>query len=193
MIIKNIKIFLQNVYKNKLLTNTILEAHKEFDIIFIQELSQLFIQLISSFSNKKEEKLIRASNQITFSRINLNNNDSPRVISYMNIRLFQLHFFLQKDIFNYRNISCFSFFNNSNVYFLISIYSDLSQAALKYLKDIKANINNVLIIVGDFNIRNSSQDLSFLYYSYHCDLLTDIVVLYLKSLRADLREESYIR
>jgi len=38
MIINEIKIFLQNVYKNNLLTNTILEAQKEFDIIFIQEL-----------------------------------------------------------------------------------------------------------------------------------------------------------
>jgi len=28
----------QNVHKNKLLTNTVLEAQKEFDIIFIQEL-----------------------------------------------------------------------------------------------------------------------------------------------------------
>ena len=32
MIIKEIKIFSQNVYKNKSLTNTILEAQKEFDI-----------------------------------------------------------------------------------------------------------------------------------------------------------------
>ena len=38
MIIKEIKIFLQNVQKNRSLTNTILEEQKEFDIIFIQEL-----------------------------------------------------------------------------------------------------------------------------------------------------------
>jgi len=37
--IKNIKIFSQNVHKNKFLTNTVLEVQKEFDIIFIQELS----------------------------------------------------------------------------------------------------------------------------------------------------------
>ena len=38
MIMKEIKIFLQNVQKNRSLTNTILEEQKEFDIIFIQEL-----------------------------------------------------------------------------------------------------------------------------------------------------------
>ena len=38
MIIRNLKIFLQNVWKNRLLTDIILENKKELDIIFIQEL-----------------------------------------------------------------------------------------------------------------------------------------------------------
>jgi len=38
MIINNIKIFSQNIYKNKLLTNIILEVQKKFDVIFIQKL-----------------------------------------------------------------------------------------------------------------------------------------------------------
>jgi len=37
--------------------------------------------------------------------------------------------------------------------------------ALKYLKDIKVNINNVLIMTGDFNIRNSLWDPSFPHHS----------------------------
>ena len=39
MIIKNIKFFSQNVWKNNLIVNTILETHFEFNILFIQELS----------------------------------------------------------------------------------------------------------------------------------------------------------
>ena len=35
MIIKEINVFSQNVHKNNTLTNTILEAQKDFDIIFI--------------------------------------------------------------------------------------------------------------------------------------------------------------
>ena len=37
MIHKDIKIFLQNIYKNSRLINTILEVNSFFDIIFIQE------------------------------------------------------------------------------------------------------------------------------------------------------------
>ena len=37
----------------------------------------------------------------------------------------------------------------------MNIYSDSSHSALKYLKDIEVNIDNVLIMTGDFNIRDS--------------------------------------
>ena len=87
MIIKEIKIFLQNVCKNNLLTNTILEVQKEFDIIFIQK--PLWSSILS-LSNKKEEKLVGVPNHpnwIIFSRNTSSDHDSPRVISYINVRL----------------------------------------------------------------------------------------------------------
>ena len=39
--------------------------------------------------------------------------------------------------------------------FIINIYSDNQQTALKYLKDTEVNLNNVLIIIGNFNIRDN--------------------------------------
>jgi len=59
MIIKEIKIFSQ---KNNLLTNTILEVQKKFDIIFIQKPPWLFIQSIPSLLNKEGEKLVGVPN-----------------------------------------------------------------------------------------------------------------------------------
>ena len=50
----------------------------------------------------------------------------------------------------------------------------MSQTALKYLKDTEANINNVLILRGDFNIKDNIWDSNFLYHSIHGDLLTNI-------------------
>ena len=50
----------------------------------------------------------------------------------------------------------------------------MSQIALKYFKDTKVNINNVLIMTRDFNIRDSFWDLNFLYHSSHKDTLFDI-------------------
>ena len=58
MVIKDINIFSQNVHKNNLLTNTILEAQREFNIIFIQEPPWLMIHSIPSFSNKEREDLV---------------------------------------------------------------------------------------------------------------------------------------
>ena len=46
--------------------------------------------------------------------------------------------------------------------------------ALKYFKNTKANIDNVLIIIGDFNIRDSSWDPLFPNHSVHSKLLIDI-------------------
>ena len=39
MILKFLKIFSQNICKNKLLSNTILENNKDFKILFIRNLS----------------------------------------------------------------------------------------------------------------------------------------------------------
>ena len=46
--------------------------------------------------------------------------------------------------------------------------------ALKYLKDIEVNINNVLIMTGDFNISDSFWDPNYLYHTSHKDTLFEI-------------------
>jgi len=94
------------------------------------------------------------------------------------ILMLKFHIFdslYEKNIFNYRTISYVSFFNCGSIYFLINIYSDSSQTALKYLKNTETNINNVLIMTGDFNIRNNSWNSLFPHHSSYCSTLTDIV------------------
>jgi len=118
--------------------------------------------------------VLNYSNWLTFSRNILNSHNYSRVVLYINVRLLQFHFSLWKDFFNHRDILCVLFFNNSSIYFLINVYSDFSQITLKYLKNTNTNINNILIMARNFNIRDSSWDPSFLYYSIHCDLLNDI-------------------
>jgi len=132
---------------------------------------------IPSSFNKKGEDLVGVpnhSNWITFSKNPSNSQDSPRVIIYINIHLSNICFSLWKDFFNDRDISCISFFNCGSIYFMINIYSDSSQIALKYLKDTEANINNVLIMTGNFNIRNSFWDPFFPNHLTYSDLLTNI-------------------
>jgi len=88
MIVMNIKIFLQNIHKNNFVINIILETQCDFNIIFIQELSWSVICSIPSSRNKEGYVLIEIpnhSNWTTFSRNPSQGNDSPRVVTYINI------------------------------------------------------------------------------------------------------------
>ena len=53
----------------------------------------------------------------------------------------------------------------------MNIYSDSSHSILKYLKDTEVNISNLLIMTGDFNIRDSIWDPSYPHHSSSSDNL----------------------
>ena len=84
------------------------------------------------------------------------------------------HFSSCKDIYNHKDVSLISFFNNNLIFFLLNIYSDSSQSALKYLKNTEANINNIIIMTDDFNIRDNLWDFNYPYHSIYKMLLFDI-------------------
>ena len=56
----------------------------------------------------------------------------------------------------------------------INIYSDDQQTVLKYLKDTEVNLNNVLIIIVDFNIRDNNWDSLYSYYLTYADILQEV-------------------
>ena len=168
MIIKNLKNLSQNICKNSLIINTILETQVYFDIILIQEPPWSEIQKIPSTLSCEGKPLMGTChhpNWISFTRIPSDNKDFLRVITYINIRLSSLCFLLCKDIFNHRDISLISFLNNNVCHYILNIYSDSSHLALKYLKDTEVNINNIILMTGDFNIRDSLWDSSFPFHS----------------------------
>ena len=175
--LKDLKIFLQNVRKNNIIINTILEVNHNFDIIFIQEPSWTTVRSISSSKNHEGIPLIGVTNYpnwLTFTRESDVKNDYPRVIIYINIRLFSFQFSLHKDIFNHRNILLVSFFNNNDLFWIMNVYSNSSHSTLKYLKDIEANICNLLIMTGDFNIQDNHWDPLF---SHHSSISDDLIII----------------
>ena len=177
MIIKNLKILSQNVCKNSLIINTILETQVHFDIILIQEPPWSEIRKIPSTLSCIGEFLMDTChhpNWISFTRILSDNKDFLRVITYINTHLSSLHFLLCKDIFNHRDISLISFLNNNLCHYILNIYSDLSHPALKYLKNTEVNINNVTLMTGDFNIRDSLWDPSF---PFHSSINNDLIMI----------------
>jgi len=91
MILKDLKIFSQNIQKNNFLINTILEVNQNFDIIFIQEPLWMTIRTISSPENCEGIPLVGIPNHpnwLTFARELCSTIDSPRVVIYINVRLF---------------------------------------------------------------------------------------------------------
>ena len=59
--------------------------------------------------------------------------------------------------------------------FIINVYSDNQQSTSKYLNNIEVNFNNVLIMTGDFNIRDNNWNLLYLHYSTYMNILREIV------------------
>ena len=177
MIIKKLKIFLQNICKNSFIINILLKTLVYFDIILIQKPPWSEIHKIPSTSSCKGEPLMGSNhhpNWISFARIPLDDKDFPRVIAYINICFSPLRFLLCKDIINHRDISLISFFNNNICYYILNFYSDSSHSALKYLKDTEVNIDNVVLMTGDFNIRDSLWDPSF---PFHFSISDDLIII----------------
>ena len=56
----------------------------------------------------------------------------------------------------------------------MNIYLDSSHSALKYLKDIDVNIDDVLVMTGDFNIRDSLWN-SF--FPHHASINDDLLII----------------
>ena len=109
-----------------------------------------------------------------FMRTSNTKNKYPRVLTYINIKLIRLCFSLRKDIFNYRDMNLLFLFNYDIMCFLVNVYSDNHQSALKYLKNTEVNLNNILIMTVDFNIRDNDWNPLYPHYSTHIDTIRKI-------------------
>ena len=168
MIVNKLNIFSQNVCKNTLIINSILEMYNHFDIILIQELPWSIIWSIPSSASSEGEVLVGSShhpNWLSFARPSISQLDYLRVLAYINICLSSLWFSLHRDIINHRDIILISFFSKNVYFFIMNIYFDAFHSTLKYLKNTKVNINNLILMTGDFNIRDSLWNPLFPYYS----------------------------
>jgi len=100
--------------------------------------------------------------------------ECSRVAIFINIRLALFHFSFHKDIINHRDILLALFFINSKLLWIMNVYSDSSHSVIKYLKDMEINIHNLLVMTGDFNIRDNLWDPSFL---HHSSISDDLIII----------------
>ena len=93
MIVKDLKIFFQNMQKNNFIINTILKVNYNFNVIFIQKPSWTTIRSIPSSENYEDIPMVGIPNHpnwLTFARESDSANDSSRAITYINIKLSSL-------------------------------------------------------------------------------------------------------
>ena len=147
------EIFLQNVRKNNLIVKTILEVNFHFDIIFIQKPSWTTMRSIPSPVNSKGIPLVGVVNHpnwLTFTREPDISKEYSRVTIFINIRLASFHPSFCKDIINHRDILLALFFINNELFWIMNVYSNSSYSVIKYLKDMKINICNLLIMTVSY-------------------------------------------
>jgi len=85
-----------------------------------------------------------------------------------------MRFALRLDIINHRDINVLAFHNDRDTNYIINLYSDSNQTALRALWESMTNINKTIILTGDFNIRDSDWDPNFRHHSSHTDDLITI-------------------
>ena len=78
---------------------------------------------------------------------------------------------LHSDIIDHRDINILSFHNYQDI---INVYSDSNQIAIQALCDCIRDIRNMIVMTGDFNIRDSDWDPNFYYYSVHSEDLLSV-------------------
>jgi len=91
MIKKSLKIFSQNVRKNKILTDIILENNKNStDIVFIQELPRPLIRRVPSYINPTGDPIFGMLNHPKWTLFicpDLSQDNYPHITTYINKRL----------------------------------------------------------------------------------------------------------
>jgi len=105
MIKHNLKIFSQNVRKNKTLIDIILEIQKNnVDIILIQEPSWALLRRAPSHINPEGDSYYGTPNYPEWSLFIQNDGSTenyPRVATYINRHISKMRFSLRKDLINH--------------------------------------------------------------------------------------------
>ena len=152
-------IYSQNVWKNYVLVDSLLEFQKDlYDILFIQKPPWNFIQFVPSTSSPGGQEVVGTPIHPEWTqvvRFPQSSEQTPRVMCFIHSRLSRLHFALRRDIVDHRDIQFLSFFNRGQCQFLMNVYSDDLHTAVDFLSNAALNIPHLLYMGGDFNVRDA--------------------------------------
>ena len=157
--------------------NIILENNKNnMDIILVQEPPKSLIRRVLSHTDPTGDPIYGTPNHpdwTLFIRQNPNQESYARVATYVNKKLQKMRFTLRLDIINHRDVNVLAFHSGQLINYVINVYSDDNQSALHFLNRNIIDLNNTVVMTGDFNIRDNDWDPNYPHHSAHTeDLLT---------------------
>jgi len=95
------------------------------------------------------------------------------VATYVNKKLQKMRFTLRLDIINHQDVKVLAFHSGQHINYVINVYSDNNQSALYFLNRNIVDLNNTVVMTGNFNIRDNDWDPNYSHHSAHTkDLLT---------------------
>src|SRR5215467_1047767 len=159
--LKDIRIFSQNVNRNYLHVDTLLETLKyDFDILFIQEPPWRVIRQAPSPSNPDGEDVIGAPKHPdwTYMVRPPQRNLNPRVMAYVSTRLSKLRPSLRRDLVDHRDIMFVSLFSGQDVINLLNVYNNGDNTAVHFLRQEMDNLPTCEYMGGDFNCHSEVWD-----------------------------------
>ena len=103
-----IRIYSQNVQKNYVLVDSLLESQKDlYDILFIQEPPWNFIRFAPSTTTSRGDEVVGAPIHPDWTQVvqfPQSSEQTPRVMCFIHSRLSRLRFALRRDIVDHRDI-----------------------------------------------------------------------------------------
>jgi len=138
----------------------ILENNKNtIDVILIQKPPKSLIQRILSHTDPLGDLIYSTSNHpdwTLFIRQDPAQENYTRVATYINKKLLKMRFTLRPNIINHWDINILVFHSDQHINYIINIYSNDNQNALKFLNQNIIDLNNTVVMIGDFNIRDNN-------------------------------------
>ena len=157
--------------------NTILENSKNsMDIILVQEPPKSLIHCVLSHIDPTGDPIYGTPNYpdwTLFIRQDPAQENYARVATYVNKKLQKTRFTLRLDIINHQDVNVLAFHSGRHINYVINVYLDDNQSALHFLNRNIINLNNTVVMTGDFNTRDNDWDPNYPHHSVHSeDLLT---------------------
>ncbi|KAI0749200.1 Endonuclease/exonuclease/phosphatase, partial [Daedaleopsis nitida] len=129
----------------------------ECDVILVQEPYYGPIKTVTSNSNPRGETLI--GTQIHPAWLLLETRSPARVCAYVNRELLDLRPQLCAHVVDHRDMLLMSLTVDKQVYYYLNVYNDDRSTALSWLQDHAAELPQLDLVAGDFNLHSTAWEL----------------------------------